>query len=53
MDTFKDRPSEDQAAFDAIGFLTFELGVDRRKGTHVWLKEAGLWEPNLGLGEKL
>jgi len=35
--------AEDQAAFDEIGFLAFELGVDRRDATRSWLSEAGLW----------
>lgn len=38
--------SDDQAAFDEIGFLAFELGVDRREATRAWLKEAGVWNEN-------
>lgn len=35
--------SSDQSAWDEIGFLAFELNVDRRQATRAWLKEAGLW----------
>ena len=35
--------SDDQTAFDEIGFLAFELNVDRREATRTWLKDAGLW----------
>ena len=39
----------DQAAFDEIGFLAFELGVDRREATRDWLKEAGVWDADTSI----
>ncbi len=35
--------SDTQASWDEIGFLAFELNVDRREATRAWLKEAGVW----------
>jgi hypothetical protein len=35
------------AAWDEIGFLSYELGCDRRTATRAWLEEAGLWEDRL------
>lgn len=35
------------AAWDEIGFLSFELGCDRRSATRAWLEEAGVWEEHL------
>ena len=41
--------AEDHAAFDEIGFLAFELGINHREATRTWLQEAGLWEENTRL----
>ena len=34
--------ADNQTAWDEIGFLAFELNIDRREATRAWLKEAGL-----------
>jgi len=42
-------PSEtagDHAAWDEIGFLAYELKLDRQMATRAWLREAGLWTEN-------
>lgn len=32
------------SAWDEIGFLAFELGMNRRDAIRAWLKQAGLWQ---------
>jgi hypothetical protein len=34
----------ERAAWDEIGFLAFELNLDRRRATRAWLEEVGLWD---------
>ena len=36
--------ADERAAWDEIGFLAFELNLDRRRATRAWLQEAGLWD---------
>lgn len=36
--------ASDGAAWDEIGFLSYELGCDRRAAIRAWLEEAGLWQ---------